>query len=204
MKNSVAIISGGTDSVTMLYDYSDDIGLALSFDYGAPINRMEIPFAQYHSKKLGICHKIINIDFIKENFNSNLLGDSGAPDVIPFRNGIMLSIACAFAENANYKYVMIANNADDHNAFPDCRAEFINSMSEGLKYGTSNKIEIAAPYTSLTKAQIIQKGVDIGIDYGMTYSCYSGDQFHCGKCNACRKRKMAFEKLIITDPTHYE
>ena len=204
MKDSVAIVSGGIDSVTMLYDFVEDIALALSFDYGALINRMEIQFAKQHCINLKIPHKIVDISFVKDNFKSSLLGDVEATDMIPFRNGIMLSIACAFAESTNLKYVMIANNADDYNVFPDCCADFINSMSDGLKFGTVNNVEIRAPYTHFSKTQIIKRGVVLHIDYSNTYSCYKGTKLHCGMCNACIKRKKAFVESYLTDPTRYE
>jgi len=203
-KQSVAIVSGGIDSVTMLYEYANTIDLVLSFDYGASINKMEIPFALHHCLKLGINHKTISLDFIKDNFHSRLLDKSDATDVVPFRNGIMLSIACAFAENLGLKYVLIANNNGDQNNYPDCRTDFIKNMSDGFKCGTNNSVEIFAPYSMISKSDILKRGINYGVDYSRTYSCYDGGDIHCGKCNACQSRKIAFLQSNLIDPTHYE
>lgn len=124
--------------------------------------------------------------------------------VVPFRNGIMLSIACGLAESRHLKYVYIANHAGDHTIYPDCRATFIDSMNEAISYGTYEHIKIRAPYTNLTKDQICIIGGKIGIDYSKTYSCYKGDEVHCGKCGTCVERKEAFMLAGIKDPTRYE
>lgn len=204
IEKSVAIISGGIDSITMLYEYANQINLALSFDYGALINKKEIPFAELHCKKLNIEHKVINLDFVKQNFSSSLLDKTNSSDIVPFRNGIMLAIACGFAENHNYKTVMIANNESDSINFPDCRKDFIDNFSKGMQCGTMNKVSIFAPYMNISKYEIIRRGISLGIDYSETWSCYIGNEIHCGTCHACKNRKEAFSVLNHTDPTIYE
>ena len=203
-KDSIAITSGGIDSITMLYEYQDKIELALSFDYGALINKNEIPFATYHCEKLNIKHQIIPLDFIRHYFHSGLLDNTVKSDSVPFRNGIMLSVACGFVENLNLQHVMIANNNCDFENFPDCRKDFIKFLSKGFQLGTFNKVEIIAPYTTMSKSDVIKRGIELGIDYSQTWSCYHGATKHCGKCNACLARKKAFYTLNISDPTNYE
>ena len=126
MKDSVIILSGGMDSVTLLYDQQERIALAVSFDYGSNHNAREIPFARLHCERLGIRHIVIPLDFMSKYFQSSLLaGAEAIPEghyadenmrstVVPFRNGIMLSIAVGIAESNRLKFVMMANHAGDH------------------------------------------------------------------------------------------
>lgn len=216
MKKGLIILSGGMDSVTLLYARKDDISLAVTFDYGSNHAKREIECARYHCEKLGIEHIIIPLDFMYQYFKSSLLqGKDAIPEghyaaenmkstVVPFRNGIMLAIACGLAESRDLGRVYIANHAGDHAIYPDCRATFIESMSEAMAYGTYEHIKIAAPFTSLTKGDIAHIGGEIGVDYTHTYSCYKGGEKHCGKCGTCVERKEAFEMANIDDPTDYE
>lgn len=216
MKDAVIILSGGMDSVTLLHDKKEEIALAVTFDYGSNHNKREAEFAAYHCKKLGIEHIIIPLEFIHAYFKSSLLeGAEAVPEghyasenmkstVVPFRNGIMLAIASGIAESRGLHQVMIANHAGDHAIYPDCRATFIESMSEAMAYGTYEHIKICAPYTHLTKGQIATIGKEIGLDYSKTYSCYKGGEKHCGKCGTCVERKEALTEAGINDPTEYE
>lgn len=215
-KQSLIIISGGMDSITLLYDKFENIGLAISFDYGSNHNKREIAYASYHCKRLGIKHITINLDFISKYFKSSLLdGADAIPEgrytdsnmkstVVPFRNGIMLSIACGIAESQGLQSIFIANHFGDHSIYPDCRADFINSMCKAVKSGTYDSITIDAPYTSISKTDIAKIGKEIGIDYSLTYSCYKGEEKHCGKCGTCIERKKALKDAGIQDPTDYE
>lgn len=216
MKNGVIILSGGMDSVSLLYAYRNEIALALTFDYGSNHSRREIECAKYHCEKLGIEHIVISLDFIGKYFNSSLLqGADAIPEgnydeenmkstVVPFRNGIMLSIACGFAESKGLKKVFIANHAGDHAIYPDCRATFIEAMTEAMAYGTYEGVRICAPFTGLNKSQIAVIGQQSGVDFSKTYSCYKGGEKHCGKCGTCSERKEAFQLAGIEDPTEYE
>lgn len=216
MKKSMIILSGGMDSVTLLYDYEEEIALAVTFDYGSNHNKREEEFAKYHCEKLSIEHITIPLTFIHDYFKSSLLeGASAIPDghyedetmkstVVPFRNGIMLSIACGIAESRGFETVFIANHFGDHAIYPDCRKGFIDAMSETMRLGTYKGILIDAPYTSLTKTDIAKIGKSLGIDYSKTYSCYKGGEKHCGKCGTCVERKEALRDAGIEDPTEYE
>ena len=215
MKDSVIILSGGMDSVTMLYEYAGDIALAVSFDYGSNHNSREIPLAKMHCERLGISHVTIPLAFMPQYFRSSLLegaeaipeghytAENMASTVVPFRNGIMLSIACGMAESNGLTRVMIANHGGDHTIYPDCRPEFIKSMSEAMIYGTDTHVEIWAPYTELTKADIAAHGKRLGIDYSETWSCYKGGEVHCGRCGTCVERKEALSAAGIVDTTKY-
>ena len=216
MKDSIIIVSGGMDSVTLLYDFKDRIALGISFDYGSNHNAKEIPFARWHCEQLGIEHITIDLAFMPQYFKSSLLeGADAIPEghyadenmkstVVPFRNGIMLSIAAGIAESRGLKYVMMANHGGDHTIYPDCRPEFVEAMSEATKAGTFPGIEILAPYTNITKADIARKGKELGIDYSKTWSCYKGEDVHCGKCGTCVERREALRDAGIEDTTIYE
>ena len=215
-KNSLLVLSGGMDSVTMLYEYAPSIELAVSFRYGSNHNERELEYAAWHCKKLGIEHLVIDLTFIGQYFHSSLLeGADAIPEgdydfdnmkstVVPFRNGIMLSAAAGLAESNGLTRVMIANHAGDHAIYPDCRASFIKAMAQAISEGTYENIMLYAPYTLLTKTQIAERGKAIGLDYSMTYSCYKGGEKHCGRCGTCVERRQALAAAGIDDPTEYE
>ena len=206
MKNSVLIVSGGMDSVTLLYERKDDIALAISFDYGSKHNAKEIPFARLHCKRLGIEHITIPLSFMQEYFHSSLLkGGEDIPEghyadenmkstVVPFRNGIMISIAAGIAESRGLKHVMIANHGGDHTIYPDCRSSFIQAMDDATKSGTYINVSIVAPYTNITKTEIARRGLLLGINYDETWSCYKGEDTPCGKCGTCIERAEALKE----------
>lgn len=215
-KDAVIILSGGMDSVTMLYDYQERIAVAISFDYGSNHNAKEIPFAQLHCRRLGIEHLVIPLEFIHRYFDSSLLqGAEAIPEghyaadnmkstVVPFRNAIMLSVAVGLAESRHLNYVMMANHGGDHTIYPDCRPEFVKAFSDASVAGTYEKVEVWAPYTMLTKVDIAKRGKALGIDYSETWSCYKGGDVHCGRCGTCMERKEALEQAGIADHTVYE
>ena len=216
MKNSAIIVSGGMDSITLLYDHKYEIALGISFDYGSNHNAREIPFAKMHCERLGIKHITINLDFMHQYFKSSLLdGAEAIPEghyaddnmkstVVPFRNGIMLAIAIGIAESNNLDQVFIANHGGDHTIYPDCRPEFINAIDAAATAGTYNNVKVIAPYTKITKSDIARIGKRLGIDYAETWSCYKGGEVHCGKCGTCVERKEALAEAGIEDKTIYE
>ena len=216
MKDSVIIVSGGMDSITLLYEYKERIALGVSFDYGSNHNAREIPFAELHCRRLGIPHLTIPLDFMHRYFRSSLLeGAEAIPEgnydddnmkstVVPFRNGIMLSIAAGLAESRGLHYVMMANHGGDHPIYPDCRPAFVDAMSQATEAGTYVGVQVSAPYTQITKTDIARRGAALGIDYTETWSCYKGGERHCGKCGTCRERIEALAEAGIEDHTLYE
>lgn len=205
MKTGLAIVSGGMDSVTMLYEYAVQIGLVCSFDYGSKHNNKELPFARLHAKQLGIEYIQIPLEFINTYFSSNLLKSGQAiPDghyedaimkktVVPFRNGIMLSIAAGLAESRGLTQVFIANHFGDHAIYPDCRVSFIQPMTEAIQQGTYANINLVSPYAEIIKRTIALKGKEFDLDYSQTWSCYKGEDFHCGTCGTCVERREALK-----------
>lgn len=215
MKDCAIIVSGGMDSVTLLYEWRERIALAISFDYGSNHNAKEIPFAALHCQRLSINHIVVPLAFMHEYFKSSLLeGPEAIPEghydegnmtstVVPFRNGIMLSIAAGIAESQSLTGVLIANHSGDHAIYPDCRPEFIRSFADAVAAGTYAKIKIIAPYTNISKTEIALKGKQLGIDYSETWSCYKGGDTHCGVCPTCLERKEALRQAGCQDNTEY-
>ena len=214
-KDSVIIYSGGLDSTTLLYEERERVALAVTFDYGSNHAAREIACAKHQCALLGIEHIVIELGFMGRYFQSSLLsGAADIPDgnydeanmkstVVPFRNGIMLSIACGLAESRGLKRVLIANHGGDHAIYPDCRPMFVDAMNAAMQAGTYEGVQLAAPYTNISKADIIRRGARLGIDYGATYSCYRGGEHHCGTCGTCTERREAFREAGIPDPTKY-
>lgn len=215
MNDCLLILSGGMDSTTLLYEYRERIALAVSFDYGSNHNAREIPFARLHCQRLGIEHLTISLDFMARYFDSSLLqGADAIPEgnyddenmrstVVPFRNGIMLSVAVGLAESRGLHHVMMANHGGDHAIYPDCRPAFVDAFDAAARAGTYEGISLLTPYTHLTKADIARRGKTLGIDYGETWSCYKGQEVHCGKCGTCTERREALALADIDDTTVY-
>ena len=216
MKDAILILSGGMDSTTLLHEYKDRIAMAVTFDYGSNHNAREIKCARINCEILDIPHIVIPLQFMGQYFKSSLLAGADAiPEghyaddnmrstVVPFRNGIMLAVAFGLAESNGLRFVMIANHGGDHAIYPDCRAPFIDAMSQAMRHGTYDGITIFAPYTNISKADIARRGKKLGVDYALTYSCYKGGEKHCGKCGTCVERKEALADAGIEDPTAYE
>jgi 7-cyano-7-deazaguanine synthase len=211
-KSALILYSGGLDSTTLLVENLQRIEAALSFDYGSKHNEQELKHAAHLCALHSVRHQIIDLQFVGDHFRSDLLKSGGAvPDghyaeenmkktIVPFRNGIMLSIAAGFAESLGLNTILIANHYGDHAIYPDCRASFINPMSEAIHQGTGGAVNLEAPYTGLNKRDIALRGQALGIDYGLTWSCYKGQTVHCGTCGTCVERK---EALYGFDPTIY-
>ncbi|MEL6141409.1 MAG: 7-cyano-7-deazaguanine synthase QueC [Bacteroidota bacterium] len=214
----IVLLSGGMDSVTALYharEQHEVIG-AISFDYGSKHNHQEIPFAKWHCEQIGIPHQTVKATFIEELFESSLLkGGEEIPEghyadevmkktVVPFRNGIMLSIACGYAESIGATGVVIAAHSGDHAIYPDCRTDFMMAMGKAMQLGTYADVELLAPFVNIDKTEIAKIGTKLGVDYGQTWSCYKGRERHCGKCGTCYERKEAFALAGIADPTEYD
>lgn len=216
LRDSLIVLSGGMDSTTMLHDFASRIALAVSFDYGSNHNAREIECARLNCRQLGIEHLVIPLEFMGRYFVSSLLSgadaipegrydaDNMASTVVPFRNGIMLSVAAGLAESRGLSRVMLANHGGDHTIYPDCRPEFVTAMNEAIMAGTGGKVSLDCPYTGLTKTDIARRGAAIGVDYSTTYSCYKGGEHHCGRCGTCVERREALAEAGIDDKTIYD
>jgi len=215
--NVVALVSGGMDSVAALYHAreSHEVVAAISFHYGSKHNDRELPLAKWHSDHLGVPHLTVPLRFIGEQFESDLLARGGEipkghyeeqsmrKTVVPFRNGIMLSIAAGFAESRDANGLVIAAHAGDHAIYPDCREHFMRAMGDAIRLGTYAEVDLLRPFISMTKADIARRGADLGVDFSKTWSCYVGGDTHCGECGTCVERREAFFLAGIPDPTAY-
>jgi 7-cyano-7-deazaguanine synthase len=218
-QKAVIIYSGGMDSTVALYLAVRDFGRknvkAITFNYQSKHNDEEFLRAKDTCHILGVEHSRIDLSSIAEHLESNLLKKGGdIPEghyaesnmkktVVPFRNGIMLSIACGIAESWGASKVIIGNHAGDHAIYPDCRATFVNAMNEAMAYGTYINVNILSPFVGLTKTDIASLGNQLGVDWNNTYSCYKGGPIHCGLCSTCFERREAFIEAKVADPTPY-
>lgn len=211
---ALILLSGGMDSVTLLYRNLAIVKHAAVFTYGSKHNAKEIEFARYQCQLNNIPLTEIDLsDIIGKHFKSDLLiGQGDIPEghyeaesmkstVVPFRNGIMISITAGLAQSLNLNAVLLANHAGDHAIYSDCRSEFIEAMDKALFEGTDGDVSLVAPFTSLNKREIALIGKELGVDYSKTWSCYKGKDKHCGKCGTCVERKEALQGF---DPTIYE
>lgn len=220
-KKAVVLLSGGLDSATALA-IAKDQGFqcyALSFDYGQR-SMMELAAAKKVAAALSVeQHRIISLDLAA--FGGSALTDhnievpqdqtEGIPiTYVPARNTVFLSLALAWAEVLNAESIFIGVNAVDYSGYPDCRAEFIDAFETMANLATrqgieGNPIHIRTPLIDLSKAAIIKTGVSLGLDYGLTLSCYQSDDEGnaCGHCDSCRLRAQGFKDAEVSDPTPY-
>ena len=174
------------------------------------------PCAAAHAGAAGIRHEVIGLDFVNRLFASALLQSGGKiPDghyeaktmqqtVVPFRNAIMLSIACGVAESAGAEGLVIAAHGGDHAIYPDCREEFMQAMADAMRLGTYAGIKLVRPFIAMNKGEIATLGAGLGVNFTRTWSCYKGGERHCGRCGTCVERREAFMLAGANDPTDYE
>ena len=222
---AVVLLSGGLDSATVLA-IARDAGYAcrtVSFDYGQR-HRFELSAASALSEHLGAReHRVVRLDFgslggsaltddidVPKHDGVEDLGEGIPVTYVPARNLVFLSIAVGYAEIVGARDVFIGVNAIDYSGYPDCRPEFIGSFQAtanlATKAGVENRgVRVRTPLIDLSKAEIIRRGVELGVDYAMTHSCYDPDGRGraCGRCDSCLLRKQGFLQAGVADPTVY-
>ncbi len=202
MKDTLLSLSGGLDSCSALHIYKDKIAMAISFHYGSNHNDQEIKMAKLNCERLDIPHKVIDLSNVFKGMHSSLLGEGAIPEghyeeasmkstVVPFRNGIMLSVLTGIAEDNNLKAVMIASHSGDNAVYPDCRPSFNAGMRAAMSQGTYNKIDLVTPFAEISKPELAKMGITHGLIPEQTYSCYKGGEVPCGVCSTCRERDWA-------------
>jgi 7-cyano-7-deazaguanine synthase len=224
---AIVLLSGGLDSATALAIAQDEgyTCHALSFRYGQR-HSVELDAAQRLAARYGIAeHVVVDID-LRVFGGSALTADVDVPKgrdldadddeipitYVPARNTIFLSFALAFAETRNAADVFIGVNALDYSGYPDCRPEYIAAYEKMANLATragvtgATTLQIHTPLIDLTKAEIIQRGLALGVDYGLTISCYDADDQGraCGACDSCQLRRKGFSEAGIPDPTSYQ
>ncbi|HTE16296.1 MAG TPA: 7-cyano-7-deazaguanine synthase QueC [Burkholderiales bacterium] len=223
MKTAVVLLSGGLDSATVLA-LAREQGYAchcLSMDYGQR-HRAELAAATRLAQALGAAHhRVVKIDLA--GFGGSALTDASiavptsgiAPGIpvtyVPARNTILLSFALANAEVVGANDIFFGANAVDYSGYPDCRPDYIRAYETMANLATKTAVEgqrltIHTPIIALSKADIIRKGIALGVDYRLTVSCYQAtdDGLACGQCDACRLRRAGFEQAAVVDPTRYK
>lgn len=217
---ALVILSGGMDSTTAL---AHAVGLhgaqnveTLTFNYGSKHNDRENISAKLIAEHYGVKNHLVALPFINDLFKSDLLKSGGdIPEghyedpsmkrtVVPFRNTIMLSIAAGYAESIEADLLYLGNHAGDHAIYPDCRQEYVDAMAKVCVLGGYRAIHLMSPFCKATKTGIARYGAMLSVPYHLTYSCYKGNDKHCGKCGTCCERIEAFKQAVVLDPTEYE
>ena len=219
--SAVVLLSGGLDSATALAEAraAGHDCYALSFDYGQR-HRAELEAASNVAAALGVReHRVMRVDLA--GIGGSALTDSalsvpqspgkGIPvTYVPARNTVFLSLALAWAEVLDARVIYIGVNAVDYSGYPDCRPEYIEAFQAMAGLATKAGVEghgviIRAPLVKLSKAAIIRRGLDLGVDYALTVSCYQADEAGqaCGLCDSCRLRAQGFREAGVPDPTRY-
>lgn len=214
----VVLLSGGLDSTVALHWAARryEVMMAISFDYGSNHTAQELECARWQAGLLNIPHCIIDLTQLSRYLNSALLnGADSIPTgsyeesnmlqtVVPFRNGIFLSIAAGIAASSHCEAILIAAHSGDHALYPDCTEAFMDAMGQAIEKGTYERLQILRPLIATDKEGIVELGVQLNVDFSHTYSCYQGKENHCGVCTTCQERREAFVKTHTPDPTVYD
>ncbi|MFM2483239.1 7-cyano-7-deazaguanine synthase QueC [Celerinatantimonas sp. YJH-8] len=218
MKEKVVIIySGGMDSYTVLNRAIQEgfEAYPLTFNYGQR-HKKEIDVASAVCQELGLEHKVVDITAINQLLQgSSLTSDIDIPEghyaqenmkstVVPNRNMILLSLAIGYAVSIGATKVFYGAHSGDHAIYPDCRPEFVEKMNAVSQIANYDAVEIISPYLHQSKIEILRDGLEMGLDYGKTWTCYNGREKACGRCGACQERLEAFELNHCQDPLEYE
>ena len=209
----IVVLSGGPDSTVVAY-WAKKQGYkvhALTFKYGQ-IAEKEVKHATLIAEKLDIPIKTVDLGSLKDIFtgvtalcdkNIELTSTFTQPIIVPFRNAIFLSVAVAYAVSIGAAEVFYGAQGSDETFYPDCRKEFYESFENAARLGTGAEIRIEAPFSNLQKSEVLKIGMELGVPFELTWSCYRGKEKHCGTCESCVNRKNAFKQAKISDPTEY-
>lgn len=213
-RKAVVIFSGGPDSATLLYltikrGYR---AYPITFDYGQ-IAKKEVEAAKRIARGLGLDLKIVDLSVLKDVYlGATSLVDERMPItkefskqlIVPFRNGVMLSFAVAYAQSIGAGYIFYGAQGSDEPYYPDCRQSFVRAFQRAARLGIDSKLVIKAPLSKMKKSDVVILGKDLGVPFEITWSCYRGGDRHCGVCESCINRKKAFSEAGVPDPINYE
>jgi 7-cyano-7-deazaguanine synthase len=210
---AVVVLSGGADSSTVAY-WAKKEGYdvyALTFKYGQIADR-EVECARKIAESLCVQWKFLDLSTLKDVFGDvtslcnpdiPMTSSFSDPIIVPFRNGVFLSIAVAYAVSVGADKIFYGAHGSDEAFYPDCRRTFYEAFEKAAKLGTERDISIEAPFNGLQKSELIRIGVQLGVPFEYTWSCYENGSEHCGKCESCMNRRRAFKDAGIDDPTKY-
>lgn len=221
---AVSILSGGLDSTVATAYYIETYEIkAITFNYGQRSSKMEIESSKAICEKLGIEHIVIELPWLKKLGKSALTSDLEVPQLkedeldngetcketagkvwVPGRNLVFTAIGASFAEAEESEKIIVGWDMEEAATFPDNSKEFMVAFNGLLEMGTLNNLQIEAPLIDMKKHEIVELGSEIKAPLNLTYSCYMGENKHCGVCESCMRRKRAFNEAKIEDPTKYE
>jgi len=216
MTKIIVVYSGGLDSFTLLNEAirSGKDVFALSFDYGQKHSK-ELDCVEKFCAQESIDSKIVDVSSIKELFQGFSLtdeidipkghyeDDSMKSTVVPNRNMILISMALGYAVTKEAEEVWFGAHAGDHAIYPDCRPEFVEKMDAVARIANYSPIAVKAPYIAMSKTEILAIGLNMQLDYGLTWTCYEGKELACGSCGACHERLESFAANNVIDPIKY-
>ncbi|MEC8013899.1 MAG: 7-cyano-7-deazaguanine synthase QueC [Verrucomicrobiota bacterium] len=214
---AVVLFSGGLDSTVLVQQLIHDQASVrlLSINYGQR-HKKELSHSSRIATSMNLPHRILDLPDLAELLSGSSLTDSSVelPEghyaeesmkstVVPNRNMILLAMAAGYALSIDFDTVAYAAHAGDHTIYPDCRPVFADAMQNALQLADWKDLRLHRPFVNLTKAELVRIGAKLGAPLHLTWSCYAGEESHCGKCGTCVERKEAFEVAKITDPTEY-
>lgn len=218
-RSAVVTYSGGMDSTTLLYwllDQGVEVAGALSVDYGQK-HRKELDAARAFCDRLGIQHRVADLSSLAVLFGGSSLTDRSRAvpqghyaeanmksTVVPNRNMLLLAVAASWAVSLKADCVAYAAHSGDHAIYPDCREEFAAALDAAVRLCDWHPLRLYRPFVSLTKAEIVRVGSDLGVPFAETWSCYRGGALHCGRCGTCVERREAFFLAGQADRTRYD
>lgn len=219
----ISVLSGGLDCTVATSIYAKDYDLtAITFNYGQQSFEQELIHAEKICDKLGMKHEVIELPWLKRISNSSLTTSDDIPEIdeddldnyevavesaksvwVPARNTVFCSIALAYAESIKAEIIIVGWDYEEAKTFPDNSKEYLESFNETIKYGSFDDITIEAPLIDMTKTEIVKTGHEFNAPMDLSYSCYTGEEEHCGSCESCKRRKRAFMEAKLDDPTKY-
>ncbi|WP_298519932.1 7-cyano-7-deazaguanine synthase QueC [uncultured Methanobrevibacter sp.] len=221
---AISVLSGGLDCTVATSAYANDYDIhAITFNYGQKSFKQELKASKEICKKMNWTHEVIDLPWLSKISTSSLNTSEDIPKVkedelddlekskssassvwVPARNMVFTSIATSYAESIGAEIIIVGWDREEAATFPDNSKEFLNAFNELIEIGSPDNIKIEAPAIDLNKEEIVELGVKVGAPMELSYSCYAGREKHCGVCESCMRRKRAFKKLKIDDPTEYE
>ena len=214
---SLVVHSGGMDSTVLLYQLlqAGDEVKALSINYGQRHSR-ELEAARALCAELGVEHRVADLSGLSDLLAGSALtsSDIEVPEghyaednmkatVVPNRNMILLSVAAGWAISSKYDRIAYAAHSGDHAIYPDCRNEFAEALDGAIRLADWHEVSLYRPFVDMTKADIVSVGAKLGVPFEKTWSCYKGQDLHCGRCGTCVERREAFYLAGVEDPTTY-
>lgn len=216
MARTALIYSGGVDSTVLLAHLLAEGREVhcLSVDYGQR-HRRELEAARAICAHYGVDHRLADLRALAPLFGSNALtGGVKVPEghyeeesmkatVVPNRNMLLISVATAWAVSLRAESVAYGAHGGDHAIYPDCRPEFAEALDRAVRLADWHEVRLERPFVKMDKADIVRRGAELDVPFGLTWSCYVGGERHCGKCGTCVERKEAFRLAGVADPTDY-